>query len=118
MALLASGGLAYGVVIYMHRSTVREVNVASNNAIMVHLLLAALMVSVVAAIEWRSRLRGRSARELWLAPVGQRAFDRTKDTLLLGRGITVGAILRVPISLFLLFLLLWEPFRGAAQVFH
>ncbi|MBL8121792.1 hypothetical protein JNM87_03515 [Candidatus Saccharibacteria bacterium] len=107
-------GVTTGVIMYLQRPAVTPPNDPANNAIALHLILA-IGATITAVVIQMYRTRHRQSN-IWLAPFKQRAVRRVLATLRPRRA-SVAAIVRIPLMIVLLLLLLWEPYRGAAQPF-
>jgi hypothetical protein len=114
---LVALGLAAGIVTWRGAPSSYPANDPANNAIMVHWLLAGVAVVATAVAYWRARTRRRS--QLLSLPFRQSALRRTAATLRLRSLLShhLLGLVRGAISLILLYVLLWEPFRAAMQVF-
>ena len=112
-AFLLVAGLGFGAYRYSHRPATFPPNDPANNAILVHLIIAACVVLTVAAIQlYRKRKR---LSNIWLAPFSQNALQRFKATIL-PKPVTVLSIIRAALCLPLLIVILFEPFRMGAQI--
>jgi len=112
--ILAAIGLVQGIMIWQDKPATVPQNDPASNAIITHIIIAAVSLVLVVAIQ-----RYRSARKLsniWLAPLSERAFARFKATFV-PRQLTITGIGRMILTLLPLFLILWTPYRSAMQVF-
>jgi hypothetical protein len=107
-------GLLAGVLAWQDAPATYPPNEPANNAIALHWALAAVAVvgTVVAVVV--ARRRGRP--QPFSLPFRQRALHRVGATLRM-RPMSLLAPLRALLTLLLLYVLLWEPFRAAMQVF-
>lgn len=111
--LMLAAGLAYGYYRYLHRPATFPPNDPKNNAILIHLILAACSVVMVVAIHvYRKRKRLSS---VWLAPFSRHALQRFKATIF-PKPVTPLSVVRAIACVPLLVVVLWEPFRMAAQI--
>jgi len=113
--LLAALGIGAGINIYLSRSSRLDVNNPANNAITLHVVLAIVTVIVTTVVVLRAKKRSQPSP--LRAPFTVQAYNRAKTTLLFKKGVNVLDLLRIVVTLFLLYMLLWEPFRAAMEPF-
>ncbi len=106
-------GLAAGVVAWQTAPAEYPPNEPANNAVAVHWLLAG--VAVVATLAAYGVARRRRCAHVLSLPFRAHALRRVMATLRL-RPFTVLGLLRAVVTLLLLDVFLWEPFRAAMQV--
>jgi hypothetical protein len=110
-------GIAKGAVADAHRSLVPEPHTAGTNAITIQVLLAIATAVVVTAIEVRrsGRADGRGPSP-WAAPFSAAAVTRLGRTFGFARGLSLPNAARVLVTVPLLLVLAYAPFRLGAQV--
>jgi hypothetical protein len=113
--LLALLGVGAGINIYVSRSSKLDVNDPANNAITQHVILAIVTLIVTTAVV--ARAKKRSQPSPLRAPFTVQAYNRAKATLLFKKGVDLVNVLRFVVTLFLMYMLLWEPFRAAMEPF-
>ena len=112
VALFVLGFIA-GINVYAERPATYPPNNPANNAIALHIVLAiAAVIAVVGIQAYRSR---NKLPNIWLAPFSKQAFARFKATML-PKSANAANIARAILCLPFLYLILWEPFRGAMQI--
>jgi hypothetical protein len=110
-------GLAKGATAYRHRSTVPEPHAVGTNAITIQVLLAIAAVAVVAAVELRrSRLAGGRGPSPWTAPFSAAAIARLGRTFRFARGLSLPNVARALLTVPLLLVLAYVPFRLGTQI--
>lgn len=112
-AFIFAAGLGFGYVLYLHRPTTLKPNIPANNAIAIHLAIAAcalLAVTIIQLYRWRKQLPN-----IWAAPFSDHAFQRLKATFC-PRPFTLLSIPRAIVCVPLLIVMLFTPFRIAAQI--
>lgn len=110
-------GVAKGAAAYAHRSLVPEPHAGGTNAITIHVLLAIAAVAVVTAVELRrSRQPGGRGPSPWAAPFSATALRRLARTVGFARGLSLASAARVLVTVPLLLILAYTPFRLGAQV--
>ena len=107
-------GLAAGFVTWQSAPATYPPNDSANNAVAVHWVLAG--VAVVATLTAHGVARRRGHAHVLSLPFRDRALRRVRATLTL-RPFTLLGLFRAAASLLPLYVLLWEPFRAAMQVF-
>jgi hypothetical protein len=107
-------GLLAGVLAWQGAPDTYPPNDPANNAIAVHVALAVVGVIATVAAVVVARRRGRQLP--FSLPFRQRALHRVGATLRM-RPMSLLAPVRALLALVLLYVLLWEPFRAAMQVF-
>lgn len=107
-------GLAAGVASWRSAPETYPPNDPAANAIGLHVVLAGVAVAATAAAYVVARRRGR--RQVLSLPFRVRALGRVRATFRLG-GFDLLLLARAALTLLLLYVLLWEPFRAAMQVF-
>jgi hypothetical protein len=107
-------GLVAGVLSWRSAPETYPANDPAANAITLHWALAGLAAAATALVCARARRRGR--RQVLSLPFRVRALGRVRATLRLG-GFDLLRLARAALTLLLLYVLLWEPFRAAMQVF-
>lgn len=111
LAVIFCMGIGFGYYLYLHHPAVKP-NIPANNAIPIHLAIAACTLITIIAIQlYRTR---RQLSTIWVAPFSRHAAQRLKATLLPGR-ITILSILRAIICLPFLVVIAFVPFRIGAQ---
>lgn len=111
--ILAVIGLSYGLFLYLHRPASYPPNNTANNAILTHWVLAAcLLATIISTQLYRTK---RHQPTIWLAPFSNHAFQRFKTTIIPQR-FSFTDLLRALLSILLLALVLWPPFRSAMQI--
>jgi len=112
-AFMFLAGMAYGYYRYLHRPATFPPNDPKNNAILVHLIIAACAIITVAAIQlYRKR---KQLPNIWAAPFSQSALQRLKATFAPGR-FTLLYIPRVVVSFLMLVVMLFTPFRSGSLI--
>jgi hypothetical protein len=107
-----AAGLGFGYYLYLNHPAIKP-NIPANNAIAIHLIIAACAVVTVTAIQlYRMR---KHLHNIWAAPFSERAFLRFKATII-PRPVRLLSILRALVSILLLIVMLFTPFRIGAQI--
>jgi hypothetical protein len=110
-------GITEGAVAYLRRSPVTERHVAGTNAITIHIVLGiAAAVTVISIQAWRWRRPGLRCHSPWAAPFSANALARLGRTIRFERGLSPGTLAGVMVTLPLVLVLAYAPFRLGAQV--
>jgi hypothetical protein len=107
-------GLLAGILAWQNAPSTYPPNEPANNAIAVHWGLAAVALVGTVAVALTAQRRQRP--QPFSLPFRQRALQRVGATLRM-RPLSLLAPVRALVTLLLLYVLLWEPFRAAMQVF-
>ncbi|MFC6009001.1 hypothetical protein [Angustibacter luteus] len=107
-------GLLAGLLAWQDAPATYPPNEPANNAIAVHWVLAAVAGVATVTVAFVARRRDRP--QPFSLPFRQRALRRVVATLRM-RPWSLLAPVRALVTLLLLYVLLWEPFRAAMQVF-
>lgn len=110
-------GAAEGAVEYARRSPAIARQVAGSNAITIHAVLAIAAAAAVIGIQARrSRRPARRVHSPWAAPFSLSALARLSRTIRFADGLSLRNLARVMVTVPLVLVLLYEPFRMGAQV--
>jgi hypothetical protein len=110
-------GVAGGAVEYARRSPVIARHVAGSNAITIYVVLAIATAAAVIGIQARrSRWPAQRGRSPWAAPFSASALARLSRTIRFARGLSVRNLATVTVTVPLVLVLLYQPFRMGAQV--
>jgi hypothetical protein len=117
LAVMFLIGIAKGAVAYARRSSVIKHHVPGTNAISVHIALAIAAAIVVIGIQVR---RSRSSKETdhppWVAPFSRNAASRLGRTLRLADGVSVKNLIRAVVTVVLVVVALYAPYRIGAEI--
>lgn len=111
---LVGAGLINGLVTYVHRSGDKVINDPKANAIIVHIILAVVALVIGVSVYMINKKKNQAS--LFLKPFSEHAYLRVKATLTFYPKLSILSLVRFVATIFLLYILLWEPFRMAMQL--
>src|SRR5262245_42832267 len=110
-------GVTEGAVQYARRSPVIARHVAGTNAITINVVLAITTAAAVIGIQARRPgWPGRRGRSPWTAPFSASGLARLSRTIRFARGLSLRNLATVTVTVPLVLVLLYQPFRMGAQV--
>lgn len=110
-------GVAGGAVEYARRSPVIARHVAGSNAITIHVALGIAAAAAVIGVQARrSRRPAQQWRSPWAAPFSASALARLSRTIRFATGLSLRNLARATVTVPLVLVLLYQPFRMGAQV--